>query len=35
MIETKADDYIKKQIGYDEDLWVLEIEDPKDIYSLE
>lgn len=35
MIETKADDYIKKQIGYDEDLWVLEIEDPKDKYSLE
>ena len=35
MEELKADDYIKRQIGFDEDLWVLEIDDPKNIYSPE
>jgi hypothetical protein len=35
MGETKADDYIKRQREFDEDLWVLEVDDPKDIYSLE
>lgn len=33
--EIKADDYIKRQIGFDQDLWVLEIDDPKNIYSPE
>lgn len=35
MGEMKADDYIKRQREFDEDLWVLEVDDPKDIYSLE
>ena len=35
MEEMKADEYIKRQIGFDEDLWVLEIDDPKDCYAPE
>lgn len=31
--EAKADDYINRQRQYDEDLWVLEIDDPKRQYS--
>jgi len=32
--EMKADDYIKRQRRFDEDLWVLEIEDAKDQYEI-
>lgn len=35
MAEAKADEYIKRQRAFDEDLWVLEVEDPKGIYSIE
>lgn len=31
--EGKADDYIARQRKYDEDLWVLEVDDPKGQYS--
>jgi len=30
--EPDADDYITRQRGYDEDLWVLEVDDPKGQY---
>jgi len=32
--ETEAETYIRKQIQYDPDLWVLEIEDPKVQYVI-
>lgn len=31
--EPAADEYITRQRHYDEDLWVLEVEDPKRQYS--
>ena len=31
--EREADDYIMRQLGYDEDLWLLEVDDPKGQYS--
>ncbi|MBL4603351.1 MAG: DUF1491 family protein [Emcibacteraceae bacterium] len=31
--EPKADMYIKRQRDFDEDLWVIEIDDPKGLYS--
>ncbi len=31
--EPAADEYITRQRHYDEDLWVLEVEDPKHQYS--
>lgn len=33
--ERSCDDYIRRQCVRDEDLWVLEIEDPKSAYSLD
>lgn len=33
--ETKADQYISRQRDFDDDLWVLEIDDPKNIYTPE
>lgn len=35
MDEAKADMYISRQRGYDEDLWVIEVDDPKENYSPE
>jgi hypothetical protein len=35
MAEAKADEYIRRQRGYDEDLWVIEMDDPKDCYKPE
>ncbi|VAV87934.1 hypothetical protein MNBD_ALPHA02-1162 [hydrothermal vent metagenome] len=31
--ERDGDDYITRQRGYDEDLWVLEVDDPKGLYA--
>ncbi len=31
--ETKADQYIARQRKFDEDLWVIEIDDPKNVYT--
>lgn len=31
--EAKADDYITRQRDFDEDLWVIEVEDPKGQYT--
>jgi len=33
--ETQADDYISKQLKYDPDIWVLEIEDPNYRYTID
>jgi hypothetical protein len=33
--EREADDYVRRQIERDPDLWVLEIEDPKGLYQLD
>lgn len=33
--EHEADDYVRRQIERDPDLWVLEIEDPKGLYRLD
>lgn len=33
MDETKVDGYISRQRGYDEDLWVIEVDDPKNCYK--
>ncbi len=33
--EQKADAYIARQRNFDEDLWVIEVDDPKNIYSPE
>ena len=33
--ETEAEAYITKQIQYDSDIWVLEIEDPKALYVFD
>ncbi len=33
--ESKADDYIAKQLNFDPDIWVLEIEDPGYRYRIE
>lgn len=33
--DQAAEAYIEKQLKYDPDLWVLEIEDPKSEYSLD
>ena len=33
--ETEAEVYIEKQIQYDPDIWVLEIEDPKHQYIID
>ena len=31
--ESKADQYITRQRNFDEDLWVIEVDDPKDVYN--
>lgn len=33
--EAEADQYISRQRGFDEDLWVIEVDDPKDQYVPE
>lgn len=33
--ERSCDDYIRRQTARDDDLWVLEIEDPKNAYHLD
>jgi hypothetical protein len=33
--ETKADEYLLRQLQYDSDVWILEIEDPKSVFSLD
>ncbi|MDV7340297.1 DUF1491 family protein [Terasakiella sp. A23] len=33
--ERACDDYIRRQVERDDDLWVLEIEDPKNAYELD
>ena len=33
--EAAADAYIEKQLNYDRDIWVVEIEDPKSLYKLD
>ncbi len=33
--ESKADDYVRRQIDRDPDVWVIEIEDPKGRYRLD
>lgn len=35
LTEPEADAYIEKQIKYDPDIWVLEIEDPNRKYKIE
>ena len=32
--EADADAYLNRQFKYDSDIWILEIEDPKSIFSL-
>ncbi|MCF8474338.1 MAG: DUF1491 family protein [Emcibacter sp.] len=32
VIEKIADDYIARELSYDEDLWIMEVEDPKGNY---
>ena len=33
--EGEADDYVQRQMDRDPDIWVIEIEDPKDRYRLD
>lgn len=33
IIEAKVDEYIARQRDFDDDLWVIEVEDPKDQYT--
>ncbi len=33
--EADADGYLGRQFKYDSDIWVLEIEDPKSVFSLD
>lgn len=33
--ENQADAFIAKQVGFDPDAWVLEIEDPRETYELD
>jgi len=33
--EDVADAYIEKQLNYDRDIWVIEIEDPRSLYKLD
>ena len=33
LTEQKADQYISRQRSYDEDLWVIEVEDAKNVYE--
>jgi hypothetical protein len=33
--EAQADAYLARQATYDSDMWVLEIEDPKEVFALD
>tara|TARA_B100001094_G_C17814711_1_gene615555 strand:+ start:35 stop:397 length:363 start_codon:yes stop_codon:yes gene_type:complete len=34
-LETKVDEYIERQIKYDRDLWVIEVEDPHCTFEID
>ena len=34
VLESEADTYIQRQVSYDADLWVVEVEDPKATFGL-
>ncbi len=33
--EKEADAYLARQVSYDSDLWIVEIEDPRNVFALD